>query len=123
MGLGMSVPLGNIGIGFDYESSATSSTDETLETTMAASGFELSVTMGGIADGTAGVNVSSHTTTDTPGSTLVSTDTVSSGTELWWTVPIGATSLSVGYGASSTAVGTADPSTETQMGAELSMSF
>ena len=121
MGLGVSVPMGNIGIGFDYEASATSSTVATAETTMAASGFELSVTMSGIADGTVGVNISSHTTTNT--ALTVATDTVASGTELWWTVPIGATSLSVGYGASSSKVGTADPATVTQMGAEMSMSF
>jgi hypothetical protein len=113
--------MGNIGIGFDYEASATSNTVATAETTMAGSGFELSVTMSGIADGTAGINISSHTTTNT--ASAVATDTVASGTELWWTVPIGATSLSVGYGASSSKIGTADPSTATQMGAEMSMSF
>ena len=123
MGLGVSVPMGNIGIGFDYESSATSSTVATADTLMAASGFELSVTMGGIADGTVGLNVSSHTTTNTPAATKVATDTVASGTEIWWTVPIGATSLSVGYGASSSAVGTGDPTTATQMGAEMTLSF
>ena len=122
MGLGVGMPMGNMSIGFDYESSSTSNTAATVETKMAKSGFELSVTMSGIADGTAGINVSSQTVTDTVG-TSDAVDTVNAGTELWWTVPIGPVSLAVGYGSSSSKVGEADPSTKTQMGAEMSMSF
>ena len=122
MGLGVGMPMGNMSIGFDYESSSTSNTAATVETKMAKSGFELSVTMSGIADGTAGINVSSQTKTDTVG-TADAVDTVNAGTELWWTVPIGPVSLAVGYGSSSSKVGEADPSTKTQMGAEMSMSF
>jgi len=109
-------------VGFDYESSSTSNTAATVETTMAKSGYELSFTMSGLADGTAGINVSSQTVTDTVGS-AAAVDTVTAGTELWWTVPIGAVSLSVGYGAGSTTVGTGGAATDTQMGAEMSMSF
>ena len=122
MGLGVGMPMGNMSLGFDYESSSTSNTVGTTETKMAKSGFELSVTMSGIADGTAGINVSSQTVTDTVG-TADAVDTVNAGTELWWTVPIGPVSLAVGYGSSSSKVGEADPSTVTQMGAEMSMSF
>mgnify|MGYP000167299285 FL=1 len=122
MGLGVAVPLGTMAVGFDYESSSTSNTAATVETTMAKSGYELSFTMSGLADGTAGINVSSQTVTDTVGS-AAAVDTVTAGTELWWTVPIGAVSLSVGYGAGSTTVGTGGAATDTQMGAEMSMSF
>ena len=122
MGLGVGMPMGNMSLGFDYESSSTSNTAATVETKMAKSGFELSVTMSGIADGTAGINVSSQTVTNTVG-TADAVDTVNAGTELWWTVPIGPVSLAVGYGSSSSKVGEADPSTVTQMGAEMSMSF
>ena len=122
MGLGVGMPMGNMSLALDYESSATSNTVGTTETKMAKSGFEISVTMSGIADGTAGVNVSSQTVTNTAG-TNAAVDTVSTGTELWWTVPIGPVSLAVGYGASSAKVGEADPTTVTQMGAEMSMSF
>jgi len=122
MGLGVGMPMGNMSLALDYESSATSNTVGTTETKMAKSGFEISVTMSGIADGTAGVNVCSQTVTNTVG-TADAVDTASSGTELWWTVPIGPVSLAVGYGASSVKVGEADPTTVTQMGAEMSMSF
>ena len=122
MGLAVGMPMGNMSLALDYESSATSNTVGTTETKMAKSGFEISVTMSGIADGTAGVNVSSQTKTDTVG-TADAVDTVSTGTELWWTVPIGPVSLAVGYGASSAKVGEGDPTTVTQMGAEMSMSF
>ncbi len=122
MGLAVGMPMGNMSLALDYESSATSNTAATVETKMAKSGFEISVTMSGIADGTAGINVSSQTKTDTVG-TADAVDTVSTGTELWWTVPIGPVSLAVGYGASSAKVGEGDPTTVTQMGAEMSMSF
>ena len=122
MGLAVGMPMGNMSLALDYESSATSNTVGTTETKMAKSGFEISVTMSGIADGTAGVNVSSQTKTNTVG-TADAVDTVSTGTELWWTVPIGPVSLAVGYGASSAKVGEGDPTTVTQMGAEMSMSF
>ena len=122
MGLAVGMPMGNMSLALDYESSATSNTAATVETKMAKSGFEISVTMSGIADGTAGINVSSQTKTDTVG-TADAVDTVSAGTELWWTVPIGPVSLAVGYGASSAKVGEGDPTTVTQMGAEMSMSF
>ena len=122
MGLAVGMPMGNMSLALDYESSATSNTVGTTETKMAQSGFEISVTMSGIADGTAGINVSSQTKTDTVGA-ADAVDTVSTGTEVWWTVPIGPVSLAVGYGASSAKVGEADPNTVTQMGAEMSMSF
>jgi hypothetical protein len=122
MGLAVGMPMGNMSLALDYESSATSNTVGTTETKMAQSGFEISVTMSGIADGTAGINVSSQTKTDTVGA-ADAVDTVSTGTEVWWTVPIGPVSLAVGYGSNSKKIGEADPATYTEMGAEMSMSF
>ena len=123
MGLGVAVPMGAMTIALDYESSGTSNTAATVETKMAKSGFEISLTMGGIADGTAGINISSQATSTTVG-TGDAAEGTNAGTELWWTVPIGPVSLAVGYGSGSSTSG--DPSTTavtTQMGAEMSMSF
>ena len=123
MGLGVAVPMGAMTIALDYESSGTSNTAATVETKVAQSGFEISLTMGGIADGTAGINISSQTVSTTVGAGDAA-DVTNAGTELWWTVPIGPVSLAVGYGSGSSTSG--DPSTTavtTQMGAEMSMSF
>jgi hypothetical protein len=124
MGLGVAVPMGNMSLAFDYESTATSNTAANTETKVANSGYELSFTMSGIADGTAGINISSHLTTTTVG-TGDPADVTASGTELWWTVPIGPVSLAVGYGMGSKTTGsdTKVTAVTTQMGAEMSMSF
>ena len=124
MGLGVAVPMGNMSLALDYESTATSSTVGSTETKVANSGYELSFTMSGIADGTAGLNISSHLTSTTIG-TGDPADVTASGTELWWTVPIGPVSLGVGYGMGSSTSGSDTKTTAvtTQMGAEMSMSF
>jgi len=128
MGLGVAIPMGDISIALDYESTSWNNTVGTTETKNALSGFEISVTMGGIADGTAGINISSNATSATVGTADAATGSAS-GTELWWTVPIGPVSLAVGYGSDSytTGAGTAASPTvtalDTQMGAEMSMSF
>ena len=95
------------------------------------SGFELSVAMA-MGDATVGLNVSSQTvtpTTDAAGATANNASSTA-GTELWYSVPIGAVTLDVGYGSAAvttggnTAAATDDTTTTTtQIGAELSMSF
>ena len=124
MGLGVAVPMGNMSIALDYESSASSNTAATVETKYAQSGYELSFTMSGIADGTVGINISSQATSSTVG-TGDAAETTAAGTELWWTVPIGPVSLAVGYGSGSKTTGSTTKVTAvtTQMGAEMSMSF
>ena len=124
MGLGVAVPMGAMTIALDYESSGTSNTAAKVETKYAQSGFEISLTMGGIADGTAGINISSQATSKTVGSGDAAEGT-NAGTELWWTVPIGPVSLAVGYGMGSATTGSTTKVTAvtTQMGAEMSMSF
>jgi hypothetical protein len=124
MGLGVAVPMGDITIALDYESSGTSNTAATVETKATQSGFEISVTMGGIADGTAGINISSQAISTTVG-TGDAAEITNAGTELWWTVPIGPVSLAVGYGSGSSTTGsdTKVTAVTTQMGAEMSMSF
>ena len=117
MGLGVAVPVGGMTIALDYESTAYAANTLTVETDKAKSGFEISVTMP-VGDATAGVSVSSTSSTTTDAG--VSADAVvTAGTELWYTVPIGPVSLAIGYGSAATA----DASTTTQMGAEMSMSF
>ncbi len=124
MGLGVALPMGNMSIALDYESTATSNTASKVETKVANSGYELSFTMSGIADGTVGINISSHLTSTTVG-TGTASDVTAAGTELWWTVPIGPVSLAVGYGSGSSTTGSTTKVTAvtTQMGAEMSMSF
>ena len=138
MGLGVGIPMGNITIGLDYESSHVESTTGGGDVTASTvgedkAGFELSVTMG-MGDATAGLNVSSQTvtpTTDVAGA-VVSNASSTAGTELWYTMPIGAVTLAIGYGSSAVTTGgsntvgdvTADATnTITEMGAEMSMSF
>ena len=140
MGLGVGIPMGNITIGLDYESSHVEATsgggDITAVTTGSdKSGFELSVTMG-MGDATAGLNVSSQTvtpTTDVAGA-VVSNASSTAGTELWYTMPIGAVTLAIGYGSSAVTTGgntsaalaanqVDATNTITEMGAEMSMSF
>ena len=124
MGLGVAMPMGDITIALDYESSGTSNTAATVETKATQSGFEISVTMGGIADGTAGINISSQAISTTVG-TGDAAEVTNAGTELWWTVPIGPVSLAVGYGSGTSTSGSTTKVTAvtTQMGAEMSMSF
>jgi hypothetical protein len=140
MGLGVGIPMGNITIGLDYESSHVESTTGGGSVTASTvgedkSGFELSVTMG-MGDATAGLNVSSQTvtpTTDVAGA-VVSNASSTAGTELWYTMPIGAVTLAIGYGSSAVTTGgntsaalaanqVDATNTITEMGAEMSMSF
>ena len=117
MGLGVAVPVGGMTIALDYEGTTHAYTAATVENSTAKSGFEISVVMP-VGDATAGVNVSSTSSTVTTAGTAGDA-VVTAGTELWYTVPIGAASLSVGYGSAATA----DASTTTEIGAEMSMSF
>jgi hypothetical protein len=117
MGLGVGVPVGGMTIALDYEGTTYAYTAATVENSVAKSGFEISVVMP-VGDATAGVNISSTSSTPTVAGTAGDA-VVTAGTELWYTVPIGAASLSVGYGSAATA----DASTTTEIGAEMSMSF
>ena len=130
MGLGVAVPVGGMTIALDYE--ATTYTDKdgaydpddvvateayANDASKVVSGFELSVTMP-VGDATAGVNVSSTSGTTTTNGTAADA-AVTGGTELWYTVPIGPVSLSIGYGSAAVT----DGKTTSQMGAEMSLSF
>ena len=113
MGLGVAIPVGGMSLAIDYGSNASTHTAAGTEGGNATSGFELSFTMP-VGDATAGVNVSSTSSTPKDGETATT-----AGTELWYTVPIGAVSLSAGYGSSAVA----DGPTTTEIGAEMSLSF
>ena len=134
MGLGVAIAAGPANIALDYEASkvdARAGGSTTVTTGSEKSGFELSVSMG-MGDATVGLNVSSQTvtpTTDVAGATADNA-AVSAGTELWYSVPIGAVTLDVGYGSAAgtvggnSAAGTDDATTTTtEIGAKLSMSF
>jgi hypothetical protein len=117
MGLGVAVPVGGMTIALDYESTAYAATLGAISEDKAKSGFEISVTMP-VGDASAGVNVSSTSSTVTTDGTAADA-AVTGGTELWYTVPIGPVSLSIGYGSAAVT----DGATTTEMGAEMSMSF
>ena len=117
MGLGVGVPVGGMTIALDYEGTTYAYTAATVENSVAKSGFEISVVMP-VGDATAGVNISSTSSTVTTAGTAGDA-AVTAGTELWYTVPIGAASLSAGYGSAAVK----DGSTTTEIGAEMTMSF
>ena len=117
MGLGVAVPVGDITIAFDYGTKVALWTIAEAEGGSATAGYELSVTMP-VGDATAGVNLSSVASITTAGG-VAGDAAVIGGTELWYTVPIGAVSLSAGYGSKAVV----DGATTTQIGAEMSLSF
>jgi len=136
MGLGVSIPVGGMTIALDYEMShveATTGGGSITAYTIGSdkTGFEVMVKMG-LGDATAGINISSQTvtpTTDLSGATADNADSTT-GTEVWYEVPIGAVTLAAGYGSAAvttggnTAAGTSDTTTTTtQVGAKMSMSF
>ena len=132
MGLGVAVPIGGMSLAIDYESSGSTNTEghsgTAVETKWAGSGFEVSFTMP-ISDATIGINVSAHATETSVAGSITALG-AQAGTELWYSVPIGAVTLAVGYGSSASVTGcsTCESATLvtkniTEMGAEMSMSF
>jgi hypothetical protein len=71
-----------------------------------------------VGDATAGVSLSNTASITTTGG-VAGDAAVTGGTELWYTVPIGAVSLSAGYGSAAVV----DGSTTSELGATMSMSF
>ena len=115
MGLGVAIPMGTMTIALDYEASSTTDTGET-ET--AVTGYEISASIGGIADGTLVVNLSGDS------SKSGEEDAVTrSGLEAGWKVPIGPTTLEVAYGSVATTNGTDDGKSVTDIEIEMSFSF
>jgi hypothetical protein len=121
MGLGVAVPVGGMTIAFDYGSNVALYTTGTSEDGSAVAGWEISLTMP-VGDATAGVNLSSKATITTDAGSAGDA-AVTGGTELWYTVPIGAASLSAGYGSAAATSVAGDTTTTTEIGAEMSMSF
>ena len=115
MGLGVAIPMGTMTIALDYEASNTTDTGET-ET--AVTGYEVSASIGGIADGTLVVNVSGDSTKEGEGDAVTR-----SGLEAGWKVPIGPTTLEVAYGSVATTNGTDDGKSVTDIEIEMSFSF
>jgi hypothetical protein len=117
MGLGVAVPVGGMSIAFDYGTKTSLHSAATAEGGSATAGYELSLTMP-VGDATAGVSLS-NTASITTTAGVAGDAAVTGGTELWYTVPIGAVSLSAGYGS----VAVVDGATTTELGATMSMSF
>jgi len=122
MGLGVAVPIGDMSLAFDYGSNVGLWTNAGAEGGTATAGWEISFTLP-VGDASAGINLSNTATIDTAAG-VAGDAAVSAGTELWYTVPIGATSLSAGYGSKAvTSAAGDDTVTTTEIGAEMSMSF
>ena len=117
MGLGVAIPVGGMTIAIDYGTKVALWTVATAEGGSATSGWELSLVMP-VGDASAGVNLSSTATIGTAAG-VAGDAAVTGGTELWYTVPIGAVSLSAGYGSAAVV----DGATTSQIGAEMSLSF
>ena len=117
MGLGVAIPVGGMTIAIDYGTKVALWTVATAEGGSATSGWELSLVMP-VGDASAGVNLSSTATIGTAAG-VAGDAAVTGGTELWYTVPIGAVSLSAGYGSAAVV----DGSTTSELGATMSMSF
>ena len=115
MGLGVAIPMGTMTIALDYEASSTTDTGET-ET--AVTGYEISASIGGIADGTLVVNLSGDSSKSGDDDAVTR-----SGLEAGWKVPIGPTTLEVAYGSVATTNGTDDGKSVTDIEIEMSFSF
>jgi len=115
MGLGVAIPMGTMTIALDYEASNTTDTGETKT---AVTGYEVSASIGGIADGTLVVNVSGDSTKVGEGDAVTR-----SGLEAGWSVPIGPTTLEIAYGSVATTNGADDGKSVTDIEIEMSMSF
>jgi hypothetical protein len=114
MGLGVAVPMGTITLALDYESTVTSSTVASTETKVTSGGYEISASIGGIADGTVVVNISS-----TSSKTGDADAAVTAGTELGWSTTIGATGFEIAYGSAAVQ----DGATTTELEIEMTLSF
>ena len=122
MGLGVAVPIGDMSLAFDYGSNVGLWTNAGAEGGTATAGWEISFTAP-VGDASAGINLSNTATIGTTAG-VAGDAAVSAGTELWYTVPIGAVSLSAGYGSKAvTSAAGDDTETTTEIGAEMSMSF
>ena len=128
MGLGIGIPFGNMLLAMDLEYTGWDSKVEITETKDTIGGFEVSFTMP-VGDATAGVNLSSQEKKTNSGG-VDTAKTSTSGTEAWYTVPIGPVGLSIGYGVSGVTIGCSTcslgsevTSTTSQLGAEMTMSF
>ena len=117
-GIGIGLPLGALTLGVDIESSGTNVKFQSTETKKTTSGTEVSVSMGGIADGTVVAAVSNQTKTEKEG-TNDETKTEISGLEVGWKTSIGPTSFEIAYGNNATK----DGDTVTDIEIEMKYSF
>ena len=93
LGFGASVPMGAMSIGLDFESSAQNGKAGSTDIKETQSATQVSVGVGGIADGT--VTAAFATRTTKSGDADAANRT---GMELGWKTSIGATSFEVAYG-------------------------
>ena len=117
LGLGVAVPVGAMTIGLDFESSSYAGKAAGADLKGTKGGTQVSVSMGGIADGTltaAFASTSSKTGDDDAAART--------GMELGWKTSVGATSLELAYGSwSDNEAGGEDSASDIEI--EMSLSF
>jgi len=117
LGLGVAVPVGAMTIGLDFESSSYTGKAAGADLKGTKGGTQVSVAMGGIADGTVTAVFASNSNKVGDGDAAART-----GMELGWKTSVGAASLEVAYGSwSDNEAGGEDSASDIEI--EMSLSF
>jgi len=117
LGLGVAVPVGAMTIGLDFESSSYTGKAAGADLKGTKGGTQVSVAMGGIADGTLTAVFASNSNKVGDGDAAART-----GMELGWKTSIGAAGLEVAYGSwSDNEAGGEDSASDIEI--EMSLSF
>ena len=117
LGLGVAVPVGAMTIGLDFESSSYNGKAAGSDLKGTKGGTQVSVAMGGIADGTVTAVFASNSSKVGDGDAAART-----GMELGWKTSVGAASLEVAYGSwSDNEAGGEDSASDIEI--EMSLSF
>jgi len=117
LGLGVAVPLGAMTIGLDFESSSYNGKAAGSDLKGTKGGTQVSVAMGGIADGTVTAVFASNSNKVGDGDAVART-----GMELGWKTTIGAAGLEIAYGSwSDNEAGGEDSASDIEI--EMSLSF
>ena len=117
LGLGVAVPVGAMTIGLDFESSSYTGKAAGADLKGTKGGTQVSVAMGGIADGTVTAVFASNSSKVGDGDAAART-----GMELGWKTSVGAASLEVAYGSwSDNEAGGEDSASDIEI--EMSLSF
>jgi len=117
LGLGVAVPVGAMTIGLDFESSSYAGKGAGADLKGTKGGTQVSVAIGGIADGTVTAAFATNSSTTGDEDAIVRT-----GMEVGWKTTVGAAGLEVAYGSwSDNEAGGEDSASDIEI--EMSLSF